>query len=125
MEKEYQQQNHIICEVKIDGYTDFVFLNRFGNVYSQRDLNRAITGIVEKYNANPKMDDKGNEILLPHLTCHCFRHTFAVILCERNVNVKVAQMLLGHKDISTTMDIYTRVSEEFRFKEYAEKVMGE
>jgi len=125
LEKEFQRQNHTACAAEIDGYTDFVFLNRFGNVYSQRDLNRAITGIVEKYNANPKMDDKGNEILLPHLTCHCFRHTFAVILCERDVNVKVAQMLLGHKDISTTMDIYTRVSEEFMFKEYAEKVMGE
>ena len=125
LEKEFQRQNHIACAAEIDGYTDFVFLNRFGNVYSQRDLNRAITGIVEKYNANPKMDDKGNEILLPQLTCHCFRHTFAVILCERNVNVKVAQMLLGHKDISTTMDIYTRVSEEFMFKEYVKKVMGE
>lgn len=122
MEKDYQEKNGIICRSKIDGYTDFIFLNRFGNIYSQRDINVAISRIVDRYNLNPVTDEKGKVVTLPHLTCHCFRHTFAVILCERNVNVKVAQMLLGHKDISTTMDIYTRVSERFMFEEYARKV---
>lgn len=122
IEKEYQIKNEIICHSNIDGYTDFVFVNRFGKVYSQRDLNVAISRIVERYNLSPVLDGKGEEVLFPHLTCHCFRHTFAVILCERNVNVKVAQMLLGHKDISTTMDIYMRVSERFMFEEYARKV---
>ncbi len=59
---------------------------------------------------------------LPHLSCHILRHTYARILCENGVNVKVMQMLLGHKDISTTMDIYTSISREFAFKEYAEKM---
>ena len=59
---------------------------------------------------------------IPHITCHSLRHTYATILCERGVNLKVMQMLLGHKDISTTMDIYTRVSRDFVFKEYAEKM---
>lgn len=122
IEKEYQACNEITCQSEIDGYSDFVFLNRFGKVFSQRDLNVAISRIVERYNLNLVLDEKGDEVILPHLTCHCFRHTFAVILCERNVNVKVAQMLLGHKDISTTMDIYMRVSERFMFEEYARKV---
>lgn len=122
IEKEYQDCNKITCQSEIDGYSDFVFLNRFGKVYSQRDLNVAISRIVERYNLIPVVDENGDELILPHLTCHCFRHTFAVILCERNVNVKVAQMLLGHKDISTTMDIYMRVSERFMYEEYARKV---
>ena len=122
MEKEYQDAHGITCQSTIEGYTDFVFLNRFGKVFSQRDLNVAISRIVERYNLNPVTDKRGDEVIFPHLTCHSFRHTFAVILCENNVNVKVAQMLLGHKDISTTMDIYMRISEEFMFREYAEKV---
>lgn len=123
LEKKIQEKTGIVCRSNIDGYTDFVFLNRFGNIYSQRALNLAISRIVERYNLIPKRDKNGEAVIMPHLTCHSFRHTFAVILCERNVNVKVAQMLLGHNDISTTMDIYMRISEQFLFKEYADKVI--
>ena len=31
--KEYQIYNDIVCNVEIDGYTDFVFLNRFGQCF--------------------------------------------------------------------------------------------
>ncbi|WP_442950155.1 tyrosine-type recombinase/integrase [Oribacterium sp. P6A1] len=44
------------------------------------------------------------------------------MLCESNVNIKVAQKLLGHSDIETTMNIYTDVSEEFQMKEFFDKV---
>ncbi len=30
--------NGIYCTTEIDGYTDFVFLNRFGRVFLQQDL---------------------------------------------------------------------------------------
>ena len=35
------------------------------------------------------------------------------------------QMVMGHKDISTTMDIYTNVSQEFAFEEYARSMGSE
>ena len=59
---------------------------------------------------------------LPLLTSHSLRHTFANYLCENNVNIKVAQKLLGHTDIETTMNIYTSVSREYIEKEYYEKL---
>lgn len=62
-------------------------------------------------------------LLLPHLTTHCLRHSYAIILCERGVNVKVMQMLLGHKDISTTMDIYTKISEKYVLRKYSRVFM--
>lgn len=39
-------------------------------------------------------------------------------MVEASVNVKVLQETLGHKDISTTMNIYADVSKEFQKKEF-------
>ena len=38
-------------------------------------------------------------------------------MCEAGVNVKVIQDTLGHKDISTTLNIYTDVTKELRQSE--------
>ena len=38
------------------------------------------------------------------------RHTYATRLFENNVPVKTVQSLMGHNDITTTMNIYTHVT---------------
>lgn len=40
---------------------------------------------------------------------HSVRHTYATRLFELDVPVKTVQVLLGHSEIATTMDIYTHV----------------
>ena len=40
-------------------------------------------------------------------TAHQLRHSFATIAFENNVDAKTVQEILGHKQLSTTMDIYT------------------
>ena len=57
-------------------------------------------------------------IVLPHFSCHSLRHTFTTRMCEAGVNVKVIQDTLGHKDISTTLNIYTDVTKELRRSEF-------
>ncbi len=57
-------------------------------------------------------------MLLPHFSCHSLRHTFATRLCEVGLNIKVVQDVLGHKDISTAMDIYVDVRKELKKKEF-------
>ena len=49
---------------------------------------------------------------IPDFTGHHMRHTFCSRLCEGETNIKVIQAIMGHKDIQTTLDIYTEVSEK-------------
>lgn len=53
---------------------------------------------------------------LPQMTVHGFRHTHASLLFEAGLSIKEVQLRLGHKDIQTTMNIYTHVTEEAQEK---------
>ena len=57
-------------------------------------------------------------MLLPNFSCHSLRHTFTTRLVESGVNLKAVQDVLGHKDFSTTMDIYTDVTRELKQQEF-------
>lgn len=109
--KEYQIYNDIVCNVEIDGYTDFVFLNRFGNVFIEYNLDRALTRIIDAYNKEIVASKKKDAVILPHFTCHSLRHTFCSRFCENETNIKVIQSIMGHVDIQTTMNIYAEVSD--------------
>ena len=113
--KQYQYENGIFCRTEIDGYTNFIFLNRFGNVYLQQTLDRTLARIIDAYNDMELHDaakKKRNAVLLPHFTCHVLIHTFCARLCEHETNLKIIQSIMGHIDIGTTMNIYAEVSEE-------------
>lgn len=43
---------------------------------------------------------------------HGLRHTFATTLIENKVDIKTTSALLGHSDISTTLNIYVHPSDE-------------
>ena len=65
-----------------------------------------------------KLQERAN---LPKCRFHDLRHLCASIMLLHGVNVKVAQERLGHKDISTTMNIYSHVLPSSA-KEAADKI---
>ena len=81
---------------------------------------KTVKDIVFIRNCNDKqfLENDNPEVLLPHFSCHSLRHTFTTRMCEAGVNVKVIQDALGHKDVSTTLNIYTDVTKELRKSEF-------
>ena len=104
MEKERQKELGLTCKVNIGGYTDFIFLNNNGNIYDTKLLNLALERIIKK--CNNELIESGSSILLPHISCHTLRHTFATRMAEAGLSPKAIQSILGHSDIRISMNLY-------------------
>ena len=88
-----------------DMYTDnnIVFPTELGTYIDPSNLNRRFKKSLVKAGLNP-------------IKFHSLRHTYATRLFENNVQPKVVSDLLGHKDITTTLNIYTWVMESQKNK---------
>ena len=128
MEKQYQEECGLESRAVVDGYRDFIFINRFGNVQHQGTLNKALSRIVRDCNFEildkPHKKDtvilpkhKKDTVILPKFSNHSLRHTFTTRMCEAGVNLKVMQEILGHADAETTMDIYAEATKELKKSE--------
>lgn len=98
----------------IDGYTDFVFTNRYGYVHNPQTINRAIQRIYTAFNeeeAAKAQKEHRKPLVIRHFSVHNLRHTFCTRFCENETNIKVIQDIMGHSDISTTMNIYAEATE--------------
>lgn len=116
-ERKNQMASGIRCNASVDGFTNFIFVNRFGNVQHQGTLNKALRRIIRDCNDEILLKGEKNPILLPRFSCHNLRHTFCTRLCEADVNIKVIQDTMGHADISTTMEIYAEATKNHKQKE--------
>ena len=76
--------------------TDYVIVHPDGKPIYPEYLSQMLTKLQEKAG-------------LPKCRFHDLRHLCASIMLLQGVNVKVAQERLGHKDIATTMNIYSHV----------------
>ena len=120
-EIEQQELLGMHCVQTVGSMDNFIFCNRFGNLHNPASINRAIKRIRENYNAQELVKAKRQRrepILIPHFSCHHIRHTFCTRLCESDTNIKVIQSVMGHADISTTMDIYAEVTEGKKAKAF-------
>lgn len=68
MEREYQEEAQITSIGRVDGYDDFIFVNRYGDVQNQGNLNKAIRRIMRDCNDEilEKYGADSDPILLPH-----------------------------------------------------------
>lgn len=114
-----QEELGIECQAVIDGYSDFIFVNRFGSVQHFGTLNRALNRIVRDCNQAALARGKGkpDTVLLPKFSNHTLRHTFTTRMCEAGINIKAMQEILGHADSQTTLDVYTDATRELKQRE--------
>lgn len=75
----------------------YFFVNKLQGHLSER----AVRDIINKYVNLAGIDQ--------HVTPHMFRHTFATMLLEADVDIRYIQRMLGHSSITTTQ-IYTHVA---------------
>ena len=75
-----------------------VFPNRTG----EHRTYHGFRTVYRRFLARNELDEKG-------LNLHRYRHTFATMMLEKGVNPRTVQKLLGHRDIETTLGIYSHV----------------
>jgi len=85
----------VSANLKISGRN--FLLNRLGNRLTEQSIRKIIKILSEKAKISK------------NVTPHIFRHTFASLLLENDVDIKHIQFLLGHSSIITTQ-IYTHVN---------------
>jgi site-specific recombinase XerD len=89
----------------VDGYSGFLFMDDDGMPLVAMHWEHRFNHMVKRY----------NEIFrekMPNITPHVCRHTYCSNMAKSGMNPKTLQYLMGHADISVTLNIYTHVSFE-------------
>ncbi len=103
--QQHRKKQMIDRDSNIEIYFDnnLVFSTPIGNYLNESNVRKTFKRILKKCN-------------LKELRFHDLRHTFATRLFENGVPPKTVQTILGHSDISTTLNIYTHVMKDTKDK---------
>ncbi len=110
-------------EKVIDGYTGFLFYDDDGNPLVAMHWQHRFNHMVGRYNDIYRVQ-------MPNITPHVCRHTYCSNMAKSGMNPKTLQYLMGHSDISVTMNVYTHIGfddaeEELRKMEEFRKAQDE
>ncbi len=92
-------------EPMIDGYSGFLYLDKNNMPMVALHWEKYFQHILDKYNSIYK-------IQMPKVTPHVCRHTFCSNMAKSGMNPKSLQYIMGHSDISVTLNTYTHVKFE-------------
>ena len=99
-------------EPMVDGYAGFLFLDKNEMPMVALHWEKYFQHILEKYNSIYRVQ-------LPKITPHVCRHTFCSNMAKSGMNPKTLQYIMGHSDISVTLNTYTHVGFEDAKEEFA------
>ena len=103
-------------EPMVDGYSGFLFLDKNGRPMVALHWEKYFQHIREKYN-------KIYRVQMPKVTPHVCRHTFCSNMAKSGMNPKTLQYIMGHSDISLTLNVYTHLNYDDA-EEEMQKVVG-
>lgn len=89
-------------EPMVDGKAGFLYLDKNGKPKVALHWEKYFQHSVEKYN-------KTYRIQMPKITPHVCRHTYCSNMARSGMNPKTLQYLMGHADISVTLNTYTHL----------------
>lgn len=104
-------------------YEDLVFVTTMGSPVLRYHAEKEIKKIVNELNmqeAHNAVMEQREPVVFEDMYPHAIRHTFCNRCFEANMQPKVVQSIMGHKHYSTTIDIYTHVTEA-KYEEEIEK----
>ena len=89
-------------EKAIDGYSGFLFYDDNGMPLVAMHWQHRFNHMVGRYNDIYRVQ-------MPNITPHVCRHTYCSNMAKSGMNPKTLQYLMGHSDISVTMNVYTHI----------------
>ena len=92
-------------EPMIDGYSGFLFLDKDKRPMVAQHWQNYFKRAVKRYNSLHRLQ-------LPSITPHICRHTYCSKMARAGMNPKALQYLMGHAEISVTMNVYTHLGED-------------
>ena len=92
-------------EPMIDGKSGFLYLDKNGNPSLALHWAHYFKHICQKYNSIYKVQ-------MPTVTPHVCRHTYCSNMARSGISAKTLQYLMGHSDISVTLNVYTHLGLE-------------
>lgn len=90
-------------EPMIDGHVVFLFLDKNDMPMVALHWEKYMQHSIQKYN-------KIYKIQMPKVTPHVCRHTFCSNMAKSGMNPKTLQYIMGHSDVSVTLNTYTHVN---------------
>ena len=99
-------------EPMIDGYAGFLWFDKDGKPMIAMHWEKYFQHAVAKYN-------RIYRVQLPEITPHVCRHTYCSNMAKSGMNPKILQYLMGHSDISVTLNTYAHVKYEDTLEELA------
>ncbi len=119
-EKNRQLADGISCNVTVNGYSDFVFLDDNGSLIHYKKLNHRLDRISKAIDNEIKSNGTVNGLTsFPHVHSHMLRHTFATRMREAGADIKATADIMGHTEVNLTLNTYTDASEDFKRQEIA------
>ena len=105
--------------LKKNNNIDFLFLQPNGKLIKPSTINGNFKKICKDADIRPalhKRMSRGKEITLrtSNVNTHMLRHTYATRCAEAKMEAVVVKTLIGHKDIETTLNLYTDVFDDFK-----------